>query len=218
MTTKAQITDAARIPVLVLAGNSTFTLVSKKTGTRFTFRVSQVDEEEHGARKELWFVSTMTGPDNNSNFAYTGIITRSNSGMYQFRRTAKSRISDQAPSYKAINWFLSAALAPIAQRTATNGALSQVEFWHEGTCARCGRKLTVPESIASGLGPECAGRGGAFKAEVVSFYDAAEARQTKLAGHKTATGWSAKPLPKAKAKVMHDRPFDDSLDGLFGAE
>jgi hypothetical protein len=31
-----------------------------------------------------------------------------------------------------------------------------VEFWHEGKCCRCGRKLTVPASIASGIGPECA--------------------------------------------------------------
>jgi hypothetical protein len=28
--------------------------------------------------------------------------------------------------------------------------------WHEGRCGRCGRKLTVPESIESGFGPECA--------------------------------------------------------------
>lgn len=30
------------------------------------------------------------------------------------------------------------------------------QFWHEGRCARCGRRLTVPESIATGWGPECA--------------------------------------------------------------
>jgi hypothetical protein len=30
-----------------------------------------------------------------------------------------------------------------------------LEFWHEGRCGRCGRRLTVPDSIASGYGPEC---------------------------------------------------------------
>lgn len=30
------------------------------------------------------------------------------------------------------------------------------QFWHEGRCARCGRRLTVPDSIATGFGPECA--------------------------------------------------------------
>ena len=33
-----------------------------------------------------------------------------------------------------------------------------VQVWHEGRCGKCGRKLTVPESLTSGLGPECAGR------------------------------------------------------------
>jgi hypothetical protein len=32
----------------------------------------------------------------------------------------------------------------------------KLEVWHEGRCGRCGRRLTVPESIESGLGPECA--------------------------------------------------------------
>jgi hypothetical protein len=36
------------------------------------------------------------------------------------------------------------------------GALpSGWEFRHEGRCGRCGRTLTVPESIDSGFGPEC---------------------------------------------------------------
>lgn len=30
------------------------------------------------------------------------------------------------------------------------------EFWHEGRCGKCARRLTVPESIAQGFGPECA--------------------------------------------------------------
>jgi hypothetical protein len=30
-----------------------------------------------------------------------------------------------------------------------------IEIWHEGRCGKCGRTLTVPDSIANGLGPEC---------------------------------------------------------------
>ncbi|MGQ4872128.1 MAG: DUF6011 domain-containing protein, partial [Candidatus Thorarchaeota archaeon] len=29
----------------------------------------------------------------------------------------------------------------------------KVRIWHEGKCGRCGRRLTVPESIESGYGP-----------------------------------------------------------------
>ena len=35
-----------------------------------------------------------------------------------------------------------------------------LEIWHEGRCGRCGRKLTVPSSIESGIGPECASKLG----------------------------------------------------------
>jgi len=34
------------------------------------------------------------------------------------------------------------------------------EFWHEGRCAACARRLTVPESVATGFGPDCADRLG----------------------------------------------------------
>lgn len=34
------------------------------------------------------------------------------------------------------------------------------EFWHEGRCAACARRLTVPNSIATGFGPDCADRLG----------------------------------------------------------
>jgi hypothetical protein len=30
-----------------------------------------------------------------------------------------------------------------------------IEVWHEGKCGKCGRTLTVPSSIESGIGPEC---------------------------------------------------------------
>ena len=33
-----------------------------------------------------------------------------------------------------------------------------IRFMHAGRCCRCGRVLTVPESIATGIGPECAAR------------------------------------------------------------
>lgn len=36
--------------------------------------------------------------------------------------------------------------------------LPECEVWHEGRCGRCGRKLTVPESIETGIGPDCAKR------------------------------------------------------------
>jgi hypothetical protein len=127
------------------AGNATFTLVSTRSGERFTYKVR---ESKDG---KLFFVSLLTGSDNTSDYAYLGIIRDG-----KFSRTAKSRIGADAPSYKAFDWFwrkLEAVALP-----------EGVEFWHEGRCGRCGRALTVPESIDNGIGPECARRVGLPKA------------------------------------------------------
>ena len=60
-----------------------------------------------------------------------------------------SKIGEDADSAKAWRWFdanLQAGRVP-----------EQLEVWHEGRCGRCGRALTVPESIERGIGPECVG-------------------------------------------------------------
>jgi hypothetical protein len=41
------------------------------------------------------------------------------------------------------------------EKLAIKVRMNAVEFWHEGKCGRCNRKLTVPSSIESGFGPEC---------------------------------------------------------------
>ena len=123
-----------------LAGNATFTIVSKNSGVRFTYRVRACEDNE-----SLHFVQVLTGPDNGSDFTYLGTIRR---GVYFHGK--KSRISAQAPSATAFDWFwrrLSASRLP----------LDQVDVFHEGRCGRCGRPLTVPSSIESGFGPDCIG-------------------------------------------------------------
>lgn len=127
--------DAVRF---MLAGNARVTVVSKTTGTRFTFKVRECKDNP-----ELFFVSVLNGPDNWSNYAYVGFVRR---GVYYHGR-AKARVGADAPSAKAFDWLW---------RQMARGVLPDtVEVWHEGTCGRCGRALTVPESIASGFGPEC---------------------------------------------------------------
>lgn len=138
------LTDPAAIRTFVLAGNARVTLVSKATGARFTFKVSGCKD-----KKDLWFVSLLRGADNESDYQYLGTIR---GGRYT--HGVRSRISDEAPSAKAFAWFYNRLNDP----QAAVSMLQHLEVWHEGRCGRCGRKLTVPSSIAQGLGPECAGR------------------------------------------------------------
>ena len=132
-----KITAAADASRFALAGKATFTIVSKATGVRFTYKVKQAKDSPN-----LYFVQAMTGPDNESSFSYIGTLR---DGFWAHGR--KSKISAEAQSVRAFAW----AWANIHQ-----GKLPDVmEFWHEGKCGRCNRKLTVPESIANGIGPEC---------------------------------------------------------------
>lgn len=142
------------------AGRARFTVRSKKTGTRFTFRANRPKEEQHHQRvtygwananpkmRPIW-ISVLTGEDNVGAYEFLGTVWPSANG-YSLRRSPKSRIGEDAPSFRAVMWLCKAL----------NGAsdIEQAEVWHEGRCGRCGRVLTVPESVESGFGPECIGR------------------------------------------------------------
>jgi len=139
---RAQLTDVTLVRNFVLAGNATFTLVSKRTGTRFTYRVATkvVDGPTPTETRNLYFVSVLTGPDNQNDYQFLGTIFDRD----QYRHGRRSRITEDAVSARAWDWFW---------RMLRGGNLQEVEVWHEGRCGRCGRPLTVPESIAVGLGP-----------------------------------------------------------------
>ena len=125
----------------ILAGRARFTLVSEKTGVRFTYRITQKNE------MSPHFVSVLTGQDNNSSYSFVGtLFDRKN-----YRHSAtKSQISAEAPSVKAFLWAWSYIV---------RGEMPpSCEVWHEGRCGKCGRALTVPSSVESGIGPVCESR------------------------------------------------------------
>ena len=131
----------------VMGGNAYFTIVNPITSVRFTYRVSRKENED--GTKSPYFVSVLTGPDNWSNYRYLGVMFEDGT----FRYGKKSKISRDATSAKAITWFLNSLTKEDVQTQ-----VDRIEFWHEGRCCVCGRKLTVPESIESGIGPVCGGR------------------------------------------------------------
>jgi hypothetical protein len=126
-------------------GKAKITLVSTATGTRFTYRIGSSDD---GSTQ---FVSVLCGPDNTANYKYVGRIARDI--FWAGRKVPRpGDISPDAQSSKAFAF----AWRKLVQGTIPAG----LEVWHEGSCGRCGRSLTVPESVARGLGPECAGKVG----------------------------------------------------------
>ena len=124
-----------------LAGNAVFTIRSTQSGERFTYKVRVCEDNA-----TMHFVAVLTGPDNWENYSYVGLIRR---GVY-FHGGQKAKVAATAPSAVAFDWFW---------RNLVRGSLPDtVEVFHQGRCGRCGRALTVPESIQSGFGPECVGK------------------------------------------------------------
>jgi hypothetical protein len=141
---RGQLTTVNAVKDFALAGNATITIRSNATDTRFTYKI-RAPKNQQPNRPPIWFVSVLTGQNNEGDFEYLGNIRANGS----FDHGRKARIKADAPSARAFNWFWN-----MVQRQ-RDDLLTQANVWHEGRCGRCGRKLTVPESVESGFGPEC---------------------------------------------------------------
>jgi hypothetical protein len=122
------------IPEFVFAGNSTFTLSGN--GVRATYRVVLSSDEK------VFFVRYLSGPDNESSYSYLGHVSKRDRQFFLGKKMTAESVSAQL-FIKLFESF----------KARTESGLT---VWHHGRCGRCGRLLTVPESIAAGIGPDCA--------------------------------------------------------------
>jgi len=144
---RAQITRPIDIMAYVFAGNATFTIEGRKS--RFTYNVSKSEEKEDGSC--VFFVKVLTGPNNTADYSYLGIVPgRHGHPLPAFKLTKKSTAGWTAPSVVSFRWMWNALVTKDEENLAT------MAFYHEGRCGRCGRPLTVPESVERGIGPDCA--------------------------------------------------------------
>jgi hypothetical protein len=136
MTHPHLIADATGALAFAFGGRARFTLVSKATGKRYTYRVAKAKDDE------MFFASLLVGQSNEQDYEYIGFIKNDLGALIAGRKGNPAH-----PAFKALDW----ALRHIAQ----DDMPEALEFWHEGRCARCGRALTDPASIKAGFGPEC---------------------------------------------------------------
>lgn len=130
-------TEAATAAQFLLGGNARVTLKSCKTGHHYTFRVRRSEDGE------VYFVGILADGDNEHGYVPLGIIARDR----RFKLLRRTTFREDSPSFVAFRWMW--------EHLRSGSLPDSVEFWHEGRCGRCGRALTVPESIESGFGPEC---------------------------------------------------------------
>jgi hypothetical protein len=127
-------------------GKTTFTAVFLKTDRRFTFQV-RAPMNQRDPNRPISFVSVLTGSSNEDDYSYLGFITGNK--YYYGNKSRISREADSSRAWECIWSYISQGKEFPSDR---------VEIYHEGSCGRCGRKLTVPSSIKSGIGPVCAGK------------------------------------------------------------
>lgn len=136
-----QLIDKSKMERFLFAGKAIFTIRNNDTGNRFTYRVLRPKR----ITDDVYFVSVLTGSDNNSSYTFFGTIFDKTT----FKISKKTKIGMDSMSIKAFMWFWKTLLS-------NQPFPPQVQIWHEGLCGKCGKKLTVPESVDIGLGPVCA--------------------------------------------------------------
>lgn len=139
MTHPHLIADADAANQFIFGGRARFTLVSKKTGKRYTYRVAKAKDSE-----DMFFANLLVGQNNEQDYEYIGFVKTNNTHS---ELIAGRKGNPNHAAFKGLSWAL--------RRLAQNDMPEQLEFWHEGRCARCGRALTDPASIEAGFGPEC---------------------------------------------------------------
>lgn len=124
--------DARR--AYLFAGHAILTLEGREK--RFTYKIKRKKTDP-----SVHFVSLLCGPDNELDYHFIGVVVAE-----RYRHSLRSRVDPEAQGVKAFAWFTRHLGSP------------DVAVLHSGRCGRCGRTLTTPESIRTGLGPVCSGK------------------------------------------------------------
>jgi hypothetical protein len=142
----------------IMAGNATFTLVSHKSH-QSTHIQSQVRYQ--GPGQELVYGESGQVESTLSRYSAARAMSlsrtisisaySSSSVMGTTISSPRLRVRTPIPHPSRVPWFWN-----LLEQGAH--VSNQIDFWHEGRCCVCGRKLTVPESVADGIGPECKGK------------------------------------------------------------
>ena len=120
------------------AGNCGCTLVDNYTNVNFTYRIIKAKNTAN-----TYWIKVMTAP---YTFTFGGTLRISLDG-FRYTQGNKGKVGFNAPSIQLL-------MRVLAQ--SKKGKLQDnFEVLHLGTCGRCKRPLTDPESLKTGLGPIC---------------------------------------------------------------
>lgn len=123
-----------------LAGNATLTLQTDGATKHFTYNIKRCDD-----KPELYFVRLLSGSDNEEDYRYIGCYYSDTNYFHPSKQYIDVPRYSRPKSMQMFTQFI----------LNLDNIPDTMMVFHEGKCARCGRKLTTPESITTGFGPEC---------------------------------------------------------------
>lgn len=126
------------------AGKATVTLENTSTKKHQTYRITRGKKTQQFPDPAL-FVSVMTGADNESTYSYMGVLAED---LSELRLTKRSRFMQDSLAVLGFRYLLRRVASQIPDS-------EMIKVHHSGRCGRCSRLLTHPDSIESGIGPEC---------------------------------------------------------------
>jgi len=132
--------------------NGIYTIQNMETGEHRTFRVKTQKDDARFAPGER-VVALLTGPDNGNDYRGFGFVNGNEIALWRSKRT---------PAFRHYKAMLETAAAVLPEGdTEYREEIFQYfgrpyKVMMEVRCRRCNRRLTTPESIRRGLGPECA--------------------------------------------------------------
>ena len=150
--------DPAALKTFALGGAATITIENTKTSSHQTYRLRRKKADRKDESAPI-FVSVLTGSNNDSfrDYSFLGTVWVQNQDgsacppRYHF--SPRSKIDRD--SYSAQGAEL---IVDVVRGDTVPG--NHLTFWHEGRCCFCGLKLTTPDSVAAGYGPDCATQRG----------------------------------------------------------
>ena len=128
----------------MLAGKCEFTVVSGKTGTKLGYKITKKKAQQGSNSEFIYYLNTSI----NREMIYCGVLFFDEpSNTFKFGKGARGQLQADHTNVRSILYIMNNL-----QLGNTN---LNMRVYHVGKCGRCGRTLSTPESILTGLGPEC---------------------------------------------------------------
>jgi hypothetical protein len=127
--------------------NGTITLINKEKGSHLTLSIKTVKK---GQLKGKRILAKLMGRDNTRDYMSFGFVNKDDTiSLWKRHRNAKN--AQIAHIVRSL--FVEGNASPFAET---------VSMEVSKLCIRCNRKLTSPQSLADGIGPECIKKGWSF--------------------------------------------------------